>query len=509
MVPARKSRRPAPEPVIHPVVAEPMPRDRMELVEAWGMSTSGMAWVFRPTTADGIREAFACARQHGRTVALRGAGRSYGDASLNREQVVLDLTRMNRILRWDPKEGIATVEPGVTIQRLWEFAIEDGWWPPVVSGTMFTTYGGIAGMNIHGKNCFQVGTIGEHITEFDLLLPTGEVKTCSRTQNTDLFFAAIGGFGQLGVFLSITLKMKKVYSGDLDVYAITTRNIPHMIAEFEAREAESDYMVGWVDCFATGDQLGRGVMHTANYLAPGEDPNPLQSLRVCNQALPDELFGFFPKSVVWRFLKPFVSDWGVRLVNTTKYISSRLPIIAKPHYRQSHAAFAFLLDYVPNWKQTYSPGGLIQYQSFIPAEHAAEVFQRQLRLMHERRLWSYLGVFKKHRQDPFLLTHGVDGYSLALDFPVTRRNRARLWDLCHEFDELTIAAGGRLYFAKDCTMRPGTPQRFLPKENVEAFFALKRACDPESLLSSDQFRRVFGAVPTGAPAAARSEIHAG
>src|SRR5690606_7718853 len=126
-------------------------------------------------------------------VALRGAGRSYGDASLNNEQVILDLTRMRRILRWSPKEGIATVEPGVTIQQLWEYTIEDGWWPPVVSGTMFTTYGGIAGMNIHGKNCFQVGTIGDHLQEFDLLLPTGEVKTCSRTQNPELFHAAIGG----------------------------------------------------------------------------------------------------------------------------------------------------------------------------------------------------------------------------------------------------------------------------------------------------------------------------
>src|SRR5690606_16310164 len=98
--PRKSPARPAPEPVIQSVVREPMPRDRMEWVEAWGMSTGGTAWVFRPTTADGIREAFACAREHGRTVALRGAGRSYGDASLNNEQVILDLTRMRRILRW-------------------------------------------------------------------------------------------------------------------------------------------------------------------------------------------------------------------------------------------------------------------------------------------------------------------------------------------------------------------------------------------------------------------------
>jgi decaprenylphospho-beta-D-ribofuranose 2-oxidase len=68
---------------------------------------------------------------------------------------------------------------------------------------MKTTLGGCAAMNVHGKNAYQMGTIGDHILEFEMLLPNGKLVTCSREQNSDLFHAAIGGFGMLGCFTSL------------------------------------------------------------------------------------------------------------------------------------------------------------------------------------------------------------------------------------------------------------------------------------------------------------------
>ena len=124
---------------------------------------------------------------------------------------------MNRILQWNPESGVVQVEPGVTLQQLWQYVLEDGWWPPVVTGTMKTTMGGCAGMNVHGKNGWQAGPIGDHILEFEMMQPSGETIRCSREQHADLFQAAIGGFGMLGCFTSLTLQMKRVYSGYLNV----------------------------------------------------------------------------------------------------------------------------------------------------------------------------------------------------------------------------------------------------------------------------------------------------
>lgn len=470
-----------------------LPPDHLERLEGWGMSSSALSYVYRPSTVDGVCAVFGQSRRSGRSVGLRGAGRSYGDASLNAEGISLDLTRMKRILAWNPETGIIRVEPGVTIQQLWQYTIEDGWWPNVVSGTMFPTLGGAAGMNIHGKNNWKAGPIGDWIQEFELLTLTGETKVCSRSQNAELFHAAIGGFGMLGILTRLDLQLKKVYSGLLHVTPIVHRNFDALFRIFEERLPQSDYLVGWIDCFASGDALGRGQIHQANYFAPGEDPQPAQTLRVENQELPDSLFGIVPKSLMWRFMKPFVNDPGMRAINFAKYLSSTKLGDGKAH-TQSHAGFAFLLDYVPNWKHAYKPGGLIQYQSFVPKECAQAVFSAQLKLAQAYGVVPYLGVFKRHRSDDFLMTHAVDGHSLALDFAVMPAKQGALLSLAAEMDRLVLDAGGRFYFAKDSTLHQSAVVEALGEERVSKFLALKRECDPENLLQTNLYRRLFAPV---------------
>jgi len=478
-----------------------LPAQHLELVPGWGMSSDAVSWVYRPSTLEGIREVFGIARRSGRSVAFRGAGRSYGDAALNGENIVLDLTRFRRVLEWNPSTGIIRAEAGMSIQQLWEYVLPDGWWPPVVPGTMFPTLGGCASMNIHGKNNFRVGTIGEHILEFEILLPTGEQMRCSRDENADIFHAAIGGFGMLGCITTVTLRLKRVYSGMLEVEPVNILSLGHMFQVFEERMERADYLVGWIDAAATGRHLGRGVVHEANYLQPGDDPNPAQTLRIEHQQLPDTIMGLLPKSIVWRFLRPFMNNTGLRFVNMMKFRSSALLDRGRT-FRQSHAAFAFLLDYVPNWKLSYGPGGLIQYQSFIPAEHAERAFREQLSLARSVGHPPYLAVFKRHRRDPFLMTHAVDGYSLALDFRITAGNRQDIWKLAHRLDEIVLGAGGRFYFAKDSTLRPSVVERYLGRETVERFMRLKRECDPEGLLETNLYRRLFsGSGETAAPPA--------
>jgi decaprenylphospho-beta-D-ribofuranose 2-oxidase len=466
-----------------------LPASHLERVQSWGGASHTLAYVYRPSTVAGLRQLFELARRSGRTVGFRGTGNSYGDAAMNRENMVVDVSRLNRILEWDPENGRIRVEAGVTIQQLWQYILGDGWWPPIVPGTMRPTIGGCAAMNVHGKNGWKLGPIGDHIEAFDLMLPNCEIIHCSREQNSDLFHAAIGGFGMLGCFTSLTLKMKRIYSGLLAVDAIASRNLAQMMAQFDEHLPSSDYLVGWVDAFAGGRHLGRGQIHKATYLPPGDDPFPNQTLRLENQNLPDTLLGFVPRSIMWLFMRPFMNNAGARFVNMGKYYASLLG--DGKRYLQTHAAFHFLLDYIPNWKFAYGPGGLIQYQSFIPQARALDAFSAILRLCQQRGLPNYLTVLKRHRPDDFLLTHGLDGYSLAMDFRVTGARQRRLVQLAAELDEIVLQAGGRFYFAKDSLLRPQVAAAYLGAETMAQFRRLKSRCDPENILQSDLWRRVF------------------
>ena len=467
---------------------QPLPAERLESVAGWGGARSGVSYVYRPTTVTDLQQIFKLARENGRSIGLRGAGKSYGDAAMNDENIVLDLRRMNRILDWNPENGRIKVEPGVTLRRVWEYVLEDGWWIPVATGTMKITVGGGAAMNVHGKNAYKVGTFGDHIYEFEMMLPSGETITCSREQNSDIFHAAIAGAGLLGCFTSITMQMKRVYSGLLRVQGWIEPNLSKAMDYLEQNQKEADYQVGWIDAFTKGKRLGRAEMHRADYLLPGEDPYPSQTLRLENQAIPPNIMGLVPKSVIWRFQQPFWNNLGMRFVNLAKFNVASL----KGHqsFLQPHALFHFLLDNF-EWNKAFGSGGLIQYQPFIPVDTAEKAFAEILTVCQQHKLPNFLTVLKRHRPDPFLLTHGLDGFSMAMDFKITRRNKARMVNLARKLDEIVLAANGRFYFAKDSTLRPETARAYLGQETINQFKELKQRCDPDNILQTNLWRRIY------------------
>ncbi|HEX5053063.1 MAG TPA: FAD-binding oxidoreductase [Planctomycetota bacterium] len=464
---------------------------RDEDVRGFGMAVGGPGSVLRPTTREQIAEAFADVRARGGSLALRGAGCSYGDAATSTNGHVLDLTRMNRILAFDPATGLATVEPGVTVRDLWRRSIGAGFWPKVVSGTMEVSMGGAAAMNIHGKNNFALGSFGECVRSFDLLTPRGELVHCSRESDPALFHAAISGFGMLGCFTRLELETKRVHSGRLRVWGIVAKDLEHNLQILEDLRGKADYLVSWVDLHAKGAALGRGLMHRADQLKPGEDPEGLRFLDPALQDVPPNLFGVVPKGWLWPGMWCAVHGKQVHLVNWLKFRAGSREERHSP-YLQTHGAFHFLLDYVPRWHWMTRPGGLIQFQPFVPFQHGARVLRTLIERCHAAGHVPYLGVLKRHRPDPFLMTHAVDGYSLAMDFAVSsnKKRREYLWRLCQELADVVLDASGRFYYAKDAVLLQSSFARVHGDAAVARFRELKQQWDPDRLLQSDLSRRL-------------------
>ena len=268
---------------------------RLQWVEGWGMAVGAPGYVFRPRDASGVAETLDLAMSERVPVALRGAGCSYGDAAFGAESVVLDLTGLDRVLRWDPKSGVVDVEPGVNLRALWRMAIAHGWWPPVVTGTMEPTIGGALAMNVHGKNNWCRGTLGEHCIEFDLATPQGGARLISQDADSDLFHAVLGSFGQLGIITRARLQLKKVHSGLVEVHAVAAPDLETMLHLTDEAKDKWEYVVGWIDAFARGKNLGRGLLHFARHLDEGEDQEPGAHLNTASQDLPAKLFGVVPK----------------------------------------------------------------------------------------------------------------------------------------------------------------------------------------------------------------------
>ena len=471
-------------------MAPTQPPVTLETLEGWGMHDRGACRVAHVTDSSQIAGVFAEAASRGETVAMRGAGCSYGDAALNTGQVALDCTAMRRILAWDPETGIVTAEPGVTIAQLWQRILPDGWWPTVVPGTSAVTLGGAAAMNIHGKNNWRVGSFGDSVLSFDLLLPTGETLTCSRTQHPDVFAGAIGGMGLLGCFVSITMQTRRIFSGYVSERQTAHDSLEALLAALEAATSEYDDVVAWLDTSARGAHLGRGLLKAGRDLEPGEDPHPEASLSVVAQLGSPGMIQRASSGWLPRLARGLATAPGVWLANRGQWARGRAASRGEAHLA-TYARANFPLDAVPNWRDAYRPGGLIQHQSFVPREAALPAFRDFLARSQAAGVVPSLAVLKKHRPDDFLLSYLGDGYSLALDFPVRRGQEARLLSLQATLNDLLADYGGRCYFAKDSTLTSSQAERMIAQGTLARFVVLKQRCDPSGLLATDLYRRVL------------------
>jgi decaprenylphospho-beta-D-ribofuranose 2-oxidase len=463
-----------------------LPTARLQTVSGWAMAQRAAGYVWRPDSLDEVRAVLALARSAGRTIVPRGSGYSYGDTALNAEDIVLDLTRMRRVLAWDAATGTITVEPGVTVRDLWHVTLPDGWWPAAIPGAMYPSLGGCVSTNVHGKDAWRVGPIGEHIVSLDVMTPDGTIATIVPQSDPTLFRAIIGGLGMLGIVTSVTLQMRRVVAGTVITRRRAARSLAEMFAIFAEESPTADYLVGWIDGFAMGEHLGRGLVERADYPS---DPDEA-SLRAEAQDLPARIAGIMPRSELWRVMRLATNDAGMHFANAMQYAQGSRQ--ARPHHVPL-ARFHFFHDYIPGWQRSWLPGGLRQFQAFVPASVAREVFADLLARSHRAGLTPYLCVFKQHRADDFLLSYQCDGFSLSLDYHVTASNAHRLDALLIGMRDATIDAGGRLYLAKDDTLDIASYARMMGSDRIARFLALKRSRDPQGALSSNLFRRVFPA----------------
>ncbi len=171
------------------------------------------AVVVIPETAD---EVIACVRlcaKLGVPFVARGSGTSLSGGSLPvAGGVVIALNRLNRILRLDPAERIAVVEPGVVNTQVTVAAQPHGLhYAPDPSSQTICTIGGNVAFNSGGAHCLKYGMTSNHVLGVKAVLATGEVVefgSASREQaGADFTGLFVGNEGLFGIALEITLQL--------------------------------------------------------------------------------------------------------------------------------------------------------------------------------------------------------------------------------------------------------------------------------------------------------------
>jgi len=404
----------------------------------------------------------------------RGQGRSYGDAALNEGSGVVLHDRLNRLLDFDAENGILHCEAGVTLAEIIDLFLPAGFFPAITPGTKNISLGGAIAADVHGKNHHRDGTISAQVLDFRLMTGHGEVLSCSRTENADIFWSTLGGMGLTGVVLDVRIKLRPVESGYLHGNTLRTRNLDETLEEVLGHDLDYDYAVAWIDCITGKGSLGRSVLLRARPAAVADLPARLrESPFVRRPALPWNVPFHWPSFALNRM--------SMRLANQLYY--------ARHKTRESlidYDRYFYPLDAISNWSRIYGRRGVLQYQLVLPVDTCRAGLVEVMAKVTDSGLASFLAVLKSTgpgNEGP--LSFPIEGASLAMDFP----NRGEtLVTLLRKLDEIVMRHGGRTYLAKDSTLEPETFRAMYPR--YSEFLEVKGRVDPDERFSSSLARRL-------------------
>jgi decaprenylphospho-beta-D-ribofuranose 2-oxidase len=426
----------------------------------WGGGPKVPVRLIRAQTPESL--AAALSTSSGSPAITRGRGRSYGDAAQLRDGLVLDVTAL-RAYVLDAEAGVLTAQAGATLGELLAAVAPAGWILPVVPGTQYVSVGGAIASDIHGKNHGSAGTFGAHVLALGLLSAGGEVLELTSDLNGELMAATIGGMGLTGVILWAKIKLRRLVGASVSVDTDRIESLNDALAALDRPGGE--HRVAWLDLLS--QRPVRGVVTRADLC----DEEPSDGRHAAGTTVSPRMT--VPEWWPGGILRPSL----VRAFNELRF--RRTPRRQVGHV-ESFGTHMFPLDGLSSWPRLYGPAGFVQYQLGLPRGRERVLEQLLMRLRRSA-VPCYLAVLKDFGAENHApLSFPLAGWTLALDMP---RGAPGLEDLMSAFDELVAGAGGRVYLAKDCRLRPEILSAMYPR--LEQWRAVRDRADPERRWSSD------------------------
>ena len=407
-------------------------------ISGWAQYPKIEVKIVSPNSINELTEAISM-----KNAIARGNGRSYGDSSIS-EQNTICMKNFNKIINFDMQTGLITVESGVLLSQIIDNYLTKGWFPKVSPGSKFVTVGGMVACDVHGKNHHKDGSFGNYIEWLEIITSEGEIKRCSKKINSELFNWTIGGMGLTGTIIRVAFYLHPVRTSWIKQKTIPAKNIDHAFEIFE-KTLDTTYSVAWIDCLSSGSNLGRSLIMLGEHAE-------ISDLKSDMKKKPLELKNKMKIRIPFNFPSFILNSITIKIFNFFYYLMSK----KKEGYKiVDYDTFFYPLDYITDWNKIYGQKGFAQFQCVIPLKNSLVGIRELLETISHSKSNSFLTVLKRFGKQDNYLSFPLEGYTLSLDFPITKNNL----DLMKQLDEITIKYKGQFYLAKDSRLNKETFKR--------------------------------------------------
>lgn len=441
--------------------------------------------IFKPRDLTELRGAIAAARTSGRSVSIAGGRHAMGGQQFGEASVLIDTRDMNRVLDVDAENGVVTVEGGIQWPQLLDHLNtaqtgRERQWAiyQKQTGADRLSIAGALSCNAHGRG-LTLKPIVQQVECFDLMDGQGEIRTCSRHNNADLFRLAIGGYGLFGLITRVQLKLRPRVKVRRVVALAETSGI---MERFEERTRDG-YLYG--DYQFTTDAgresfLRRGIFSCYQPVPPETPvtPNPTR---------------FHPED--WARLTFYSHTHKRRAFEV--YSSRYLNTSGQVYWADSQLSAAYVDHYHHDLDRAVGSrvdGSEMITEIYVLRDNLVAFMEAARVALRERRANVIYGTVRViEKDDETVLAWARDRYACIifnLHIDHTPQAIEDAADAFRALIDLGIENGGSYYLTYHRWARRDQVERCHPR--LREFLALKRRHDPEEIFQSTWYRHYRG-----------------
>lgn len=405
-------------------------------------------------------------------VIARGNGRSYGDSAIGSYHTI-EMSSFNKIISFNEDSGQIIVESGTLLSDIIETFLPKGWFPCVTPGSKFVTVGGMIASDVHGKNHHKVGSFGKFVDWIDIINANGEIVRCSQKENSELFNFTIGGMGLTGIIIKAAIRLKKIKTSWIKQKIIAAENIDKVIEIFEST-SNVEYSVAWIDCLQKEKNIGRSLIMLGEHA-------DINDLPIKFQKKPFDYPKKYKIKIPFSFPNWFLNHQAVSLFNKFYFFRNKNKTNEQ---LVDFDSYFYPLDKIIGWNKIYGKKGFAQFQCVIPISNSKIALNELLLTISKSNCSSFLSVLKKFGTQNSFFSFPFEGYTLALDFPISKKTL----NLMTQLDEITLKYKGRFYLTKDSRM---SKENFLKSDiRTDDFIKYRKLTGSFDIFNSSQSNRL-------------------